>query len=297
MNTAVTTRKGVGASNRMSATRMNKLIKRTLLYFLVFALIIVFLFPVYLAVVTSFKTKAEVAGSIMALPKSLHFENYIVGIEKSNFTRSLLNSCIVTFPSVALIVICASMGGYSIARFGRKKRFVRSMDKVYLAALMIPFQILMIPVYKLFKTIGMLNSLLGMIIMLTGISIAYATFLYVGFVKSVPEELEQAALIDGCGPYRAFFYIIFPLLQPITATVIALHIMWLWNDFNIALILLQREEVRTLTVKQFYFFGEYTADYGMAFAAALLCMLPVLLFFCLMQRYIIGGIAAGAVKS
>ena len=291
MNTAVTARR------RINTPRINKSITHAFLYLLVFALIIVFLFPVYLAVVTSFKTKAEIAASIIALPQSLNIVNYVVGIEKSNFTQSLINSCIVTFPSVALIVLCASMGGYSIARFGRKKRFVGSMDKVYLAAIMIPFQILMIPVYKLFKTLGMLNSLLGMILMLTGLSIAYATFLYVGFVKSVPEELEQAALIDGCGPYRAFFYIIFPLLQPITATVIALHIMWLWNDFNVALILLQREEVRTLTVKQYYFFGEYTSDYGMAFAAALLCMLPVLLFFCLMQRYIIGGISAGAVKS
>ena len=287
-----------GAVNvRGRAVKTDKTIRRVLFYLFLLALIIVFIFPIYLAVVTSFKTKPEIASSILALPHSLSFNNYIIGIEKSNFTRSLMNSCVVTFPSVALIVMCASMGGYSIARFGRKKRFIGSMDRVYLAAVMIPFQILMIPVYKLFKSIGLLNSLLGMIIMLTGISIAYSTFLYVGFVKGVPEELEQAALIDGCGPYRAFFYIIFPLLQPITATVVALHIMWLWNDFNIALILLQREEVRTLTVKQYYFFGEYTADYGIAFAAALLCMLPVLLFFALMQRYIISGISAGAVKS
>ena len=171
------------------------------------------------------------------------------------------------------------------------------MDKVYLSSLMIPFQIIMIAVYKIFKELNLLNSLAGMIIMLTGYSIAYATFLFVGFVKSVPVDMEEAALIDGCGPYRAFFIIVFPLLKPIAATVAALHVMWLWNDFNISVILLQKEAVRTITIKQFYFFGQYTADYGMAFAAAILSMIPVVLCFMFMQKYIVNGITVGAVKS
>ena len=170
------------------------------------------------------------------------------------------------------------------------------MDKIYLAALMIPFQILMIPVYKLYKLLGLQNSLWGVLIMLTGNSMAYSTFLYVGFVKSVPRELEEAGLVDGCGTMRAYLSIVFPMLKPITATVAALHIMWHWNDFNISMILLQRDEVRTLTVKQFYFFAEFNKDYPVAFAAAILCMMPVVLFFILMQRYIISGIAAGAIK-
>ena len=162
---------------------------------------------------------------------------------------------------------------------------------------MIPFTILMIPVYKLYKALGLMNTLLGYAIMLVGTSVAYATFLYTGFVKSVPKELEEAAMIDGAGPYRTFFSIVFPLLMPVTATVIALHIMWLWNDFNIAVILLQRESVRTLTIKQYYFFGEHSSDYGNAFAASVLAMLPVLFFYVLMQRYIVSGISAGAVKT
>ena len=171
------------------------------------------------------------------------------------------------------------------------------MDTVYLASLMIQFQILMIPLYKIYKTLQLQNSLFGMILVLTGTSIAYSTFLYVGFAKSIPKELEEAALIDGCGPYRAFIKIVFPLLKPITATVSALHIMWLWNDFNMALIILQKEEMRTLTVKQYYFFGEHTADYGMAFAASIVSMLPILLFFIAMQKHLVEGISAGAVKA
>lgn len=257
----------------------------------------VFLFPIYLAVITSFKTPLEIADSIMALPKSLNIENYIEGMKKSNFARSLLNSVIVTFPSVAMIVLFSAMGGYTIARNGKNNRFLKFMDKVYLSSLMIPFQIIMIAVYKIFKGLNLLNSLTGMIIMLTGYSIAYATFLFVGFVKSVPVDMEEAALIDGCGPYRAFFIIVFPLLKPIAATVAALHVMWLWNDFNIAVILLQKDEIRTLTVKQYYFFGEHVSDYGMAFAASIICMIPVLIFFVAMQRYLVEGISSGAVKT
>ena len=196
-----------------------------------------------------------------------------------------------------MIVIFSAMGGYTIARNSKKSKLIHLMDKIYLSSLMIPFQIIMIAVYRIFKDLNLLNSLGGMILMLTGYSIAYPTFLYVGFVKSVPKDMEEAALIDGCGPYRSFFKIIFPLLKPITATVAALHVMWLWNDFNIAVILLQKDTIRTLTVKQYYFFGEFSSKYGMAFAASIVCMIPVLIVFACLQKYLVEGISAGAVKS
>ena len=265
-------------------------------FFLVLALLI-FLFPVYIAVISAFKEENEIYRSALSFPTSLYLENFRAGMEKSNFFHAMLNSCIVVFPSVAMIVLVTSMGGYTIARNGRNSRIIHMMDTVYLASLMIPFTILMIPVYKLYKSMGLMNTLFGYAIMLIGTSVAYATFLYTGFVKSVPKELEEAGMIDGAGPYRTFFSIVFPLLMPITATVVALHIMWLWNDFNIAIILLQKEKVRTLTIKQFYFFGEHTADYGNAFAASILAMIPVLFFYVLMQRYIVAGISAGAVKT
>lgn len=273
------------------------MIKKGLIVLVMLVLVLIFCFPVYMAILTSMKSQSEISRSILSFPSAIQFGNYKEAMEKSDFTRALLNSCIVTFPSVILIVLCASMGGYAIARYGDRNKSFRMLDKVYLASLMIPFQILMIPIYKIFKELRLQNSLFGMILLLTGTSIAYATFLYVGFVKSIPRELEDAAMIDGCGPYRTFFKIVFPLMKPVTATVAALHVMWLWNDFNIALIVLQKEEVRTLTVKQYYFFGEHTTDYGIAFSASILCMLPVLLFFIFSQRYLVEGIASGAVKS
>ena len=261
------------------------------------AIVILFLFPLYIALVTSFKTPMEIADSVLALPRELSFSNYIDGMKESQFARSLLNSVIVTFPAVFMIVVFSAMGGYAIARFSNRSRIIGFMDKLYLSSLMIPFQVIMIPVYKTFKDLGLLNSLGGMILMLTGYSIAYPTFLIVGFVKSIPRVMEEAATIDGCGPFRCFFVIVLPLLKPIVATIAALHVMWLWNDYNIAVILLQKDEVRTLTVKQYYFFSEFSSDYGMAFAAAIICMLPILIFFILMQKNLVEGISAGAVKS
>ena len=194
-------------------------------------------------------------------------------------------------------MLCSSMSGYAVARYAKEKRAFRVLDKLYLASLMIPFQILMIPVYKIYKTLKMLNFLPGMVLMLVGTSIAYASFLYVGFVKSIPRDIEESAYMDGCSEFKSFWLITFPLLKPISATVASLHVMWLWNDFNISVILLQKEAVRTITIKQFYFFGQYTADYGMAFAAAILSMIPVVLCFVFMQKYIVNGITVGAVKT
>ncbi|MCD7735549.1 MAG: carbohydrate ABC transporter permease [Lachnospiraceae bacterium] len=258
---------------------------------------IVFVVPLYLAVLTAFKSKQELGQSVLAWPSTLYLDNFIEGMKKSNFFHSMRNSVLVTFPSVLLIVLCSAMSGYTVARHSKDSKVLRLLDKVYLSSLMIPFQILMIPVYRIYKYFGLLNTRVGMILMLTGTSIAYASFLYVGFVKSIPREIEESAYMDGCNEFKTFWLITFPLLKPITATVAALHVMWLWNDFNIAIILLQKEEVRTITVKQFYFFGQYSSDYGMAFAAAIISMIPVIIFFALMQKYIVNGIAAGAVKN
>ncbi len=194
-------------------------------------------------------------------------------------------------------MIVSSMGGYAICRYGKRYWDIGKMEKVFLASLMLPFQILMIPVYRMFRNLGMLNTRWGAILFEIGYSTAYATFLYIGFVKTVPKELEEAALLDGCNPYQSFFRVVFPLLAPINSTVAVLHIMWIWNDFNIALILLQKDSVRTLTVKQYYFFGEHSANYGMAFAASIICMIPILIVFAMMQKSLVEGITAGSVKS
>ncbi len=254
-----------------------------------------FLFPLYIAVVTSFKTQMETANNVLALPKQLFWENYTEALRISKFGRAIWNSAYITILSVFFLVLFSAMGGYAIAR-NRNNRFLRILERVYLSSMMLPFQILMIPIYKIFKTLHLQNNLNGVVLVLIGTSLAYPTFLIAGFVKTVPRELEDAARIDGCGPYQLFFKIVFPLLSPIISTVTALQTMWIWNDFNTSLILLQKDSVRTLTVKQFYFFGQYAVDYNMAFAAAIISMIPILIFFCVAQRYLVAGISSGAVK-
>lgn len=271
-----------------------KRLDRVVVAILAVQVVIIFMFPFYIALVQSFKTTLETAYSALAFPKTLFLDNFREALEKISFTNALKNSLLVTVIGVLLIVLCSSMSGYAIAR-GRGLYF-KALDKVFLSSIMIPFQVIMIPAYKLLKSMSLLNTLWGEIIMLVGMSVAYSSFLYVGFVKSVPIELEEAAYIDGCSRFKTFWVIVFPLLKPITATTAALHAMWLWNDFNVSLIVLQKDAVRTLTIKQFYFFSEYASDYNMAFAAAIMGMLPILLAFLFLQKYLVSGITNGAVK-
>lgn len=256
--------------------------------------ILIFLFPFYIAIIQSFKTQLETAYNALALPEAFRLDNYYEAVEKINFSTSLKNSLIVTVSGVLLIVLCSSMSGYAIAR--NEGGYFKLLDRLFLSSIMVPFQVIMIPAYRLLKSLGLLNQLAGEIVMLVGISVAYSSFLYVGFVKSIPIELEDAALIDGCSRFKTFWVIVFPLLKPITATTAALHAMWLWNDFNISLIVLQKDAVRTLTIKQFYFFSEYASDYNMAFAAAITGMIPILITFLFLQKYLVSGITSGAVK-
>ena len=280
----------------MIYVKRKKKIVKVLLTILAAIIVILYLIPFYIVVVNAFKTSLETAENALAFPTQLIMENLNKAAKKIRFGAAIKNSMIVTATADILIVGCSSLSGYAIARYSSSNRFFNVLDKTFMGSQMLPFQVVMIPVYKIFKNIGLLNTLTGEVIMLTGMSVAYASFLYVGFVKTVPRELEEAAHIDGAGPFRTFGLVVFPLLKPITATVASLHAMWLWNDFNVALIMLQKDAVRTLTFKQFYFFTQYSSDYNMAFAASLMGMIPVLLFFMFMQKYLVRGITGGAVK-
>ena len=259
-------------------------------------LMLLFCFPIFMAVLTSVKTQQEISRSILSFPTALHLENYTEAMERSDFTRSLINSCIVTFPSVALIIVGASMGGYAIARHAASNRAFRCLDKIYLASLMIPFQILMIPIYKMYKALKLQNSLFGMILILTGTSIAYATFLYVGFVKSIPIDIEEAAMIDGCNPVQTFFRVVFPIMKPTAITVAILNTMWIWNDYLLPYLVIG-SDYKTIPVAVQYLRGGYgSVDMGHMMAVLVLAIIPIIIFYIFCQKYIIEGVVAGAVK-
>lgn len=259
-----------------------------------YAIAILFLFPFYIAIIYSIKTPVETAASPLSFPKHINWSNYSDAIAASHFFLALRNSVIATTGTVALTILVCSMGAYVIAR--NNNRFYNFFYYLFMSSIMLPFQVLMFPLYKTWVDLHILNTLHGLIISLTGVQIGYFCFLYVGFIKTVPRELEESALLDGASRYKTFFSIIFPLLKPINTTILVLSALGAWNDFVVSMVLVQKKSVSTLPLVQFQFFGEYTSEVNMAFAAIILSMIPIMIFYGFAQRYIIGGVTAGAVK-
>lgn len=256
---------------------------------------LVYVFPFLVSILLAFKDKKETAQNVLALPRRLHWENFVNAVEKANILHSMKNSVIVTVASVILVLIVASMAGYAIGRQYHKKGY-RLYEMVLTAAMMIPFQTLMIPLYKMFRGMGLLNTLPGVILLIAGTNMPFAVMMFIGFVRTMPIELDEAAMLEGCGKFKTFYKIIVPILKPITVTVAVLDALWAWNEFNVSLLVLQKNEVKTIPMQQYVFFGEHSADYNMAFAAAVISMIPIVLFFIIMQKHIVEGMTAGAVK-
>ncbi|MBU3113699.1 carbohydrate ABC transporter permease [Clostridium lacusfryxellense] len=254
----------------------------------------VFIFPFYIAIVYAFKSRVETSKSPIAFPSSLYLENFKEAIKLPNYLHTFMNSIIVVIFVVLLVVITCSMAAYIIVR--KNNKFYNAFYYIFQLSILLPFPAIMFPLYVLLKDLGLINTLTGLIISQTGILIGFYTFLYAGFIKTVPIELEEAARIDGCSRFRTFFQIVFPLLKPITMTIVILSFLASWNDFIVAMVVAQKPIVRTLPLLQFYFFGEYSSEINLAFAAVIISMAPVMILYFALQKYIIGGVTAGAVK-
>ncbi|WP_309122553.1 carbohydrate ABC transporter permease [Paenibacillus sp.] len=255
---------------------------------------ILFFVPIYMTVINGLKTYGEVVTSTMALPDVFQFQNYAIVWNQLNFLGVFMNSITITVFSVSGILLISSMAAYQLVR--RPGWLSNVIFLAILSALVIPFQTMMIPLVKVAKDLGIINTIYGIIIMYWGFGIPLALFLYHGFIKSIPRELEEAASIDGSGPFGIFFRILLPLLSPITTTVAILHTLWIWNDFLLPLITLSSPANRTIPLAAAVYFGQYTNEWHLGMAALTLAIVPVMIFFLFMQRYIIQGITAGAVK-
>lgn len=259
------------------------------------AMTLVFLFPFYICILMSVKSKQESAKGILALPEMIHWENFSNAIEKAKILTSLKNSIIITVCSVVIILLVAAMAAYAIGRQYHRRAY-QFYENLLVASMMLPFQVIMVPVYRMYKDLNLLNTRIGAIIMIAGLAVAYCTIMITGFVRQLPVELEEAAEIEGAGRFRIFFSIILPLLKPILATVATLQFLSVWNEFNVSILLLQNEEIKTIPMQQYVFFGAYGADYNTAFAAAVITMIPVILIFLVLQKQVVAGMTAGAVK-
>ncbi|MDR2392689.1 MAG: carbohydrate ABC transporter permease [Treponema sp.] len=287
------------SAHTRAETHLGKL-KKFILNLLVILFCLAYLFPAYLIVVNSFKNRAELYENILALPGSLSFQYYRNAMDRMNFPRALLNSFLVTTGSLLFIVIFASMCAWMLVRTNNRLSKVSFM--VFVATMLIPFQTLMMPLMQEMSSIKrnlgipMVDTLGALVYMNLGFGASMAVFLYHGFVKAIPRSLEEAATIDGCNPFWVFWRIVFPMLKPVTVTVMVLDVIWIWNDYLLPSLVLTSKANRTIPLSTASFFGEFTIQWNMAMAGLMLTIIPVIVFYLCAQKYIIKGVAAGAVK-
>ena len=251
--------------------------------------------PLYFVVINSFKPFKEIVTSFINWPQSFYWYNYPEAWQKAGYLDAFRNSLAITVGSVIGIIIVSSMAAYKLARVKTKLSFVFYIYFVF--SLTIPFSVVMIPMTIIANAVQINRSIIGLCIIYWGMGSSFSIFLYHGFIKGIPLDIEESAQIDGCGPFRLFYAIVFPLLKPITSTVTVLQALYIWNDFMLPLTLMgTRKELRTLPLAQYRFYGEFNAQWNYALASVVIGTIPLLIFFILMQKYIIKGIVEGAVK-
>lgn len=282
-----------------SAGKLNSNISHKAVSALIFVFLVILaaytLFPIYMCLLNSFKTNGEILNNIMALPSRFSFQNYTDTFEKINFFRSSLNTLLVVAVGLTGIIIFGSMAGFKLSRTHSK--LSGFLFGLFVMSMLVPFSAIMITLTKISKDLNVQGSNIGLGFIYIGLGVPMAVFLYHGFSKSIPLELEEAAIIDGCGEFKVFFKIVFPLLRPITATVAIINTLWIWNDFLLPLLMLPDSRNYTLLLSTNMLFGRYgNNDWAAIVAALVMAMLPVVLFYLFLQKYIIKGITEGAVK-
>ncbi|MGW7158649.1 carbohydrate ABC transporter membrane protein 2, CUT1 family [Paenibacillus sp. OK060] len=274
--------------------------KNGILSLLIVIISLVFLSPIYIVIVNSFKTRAELYENVLSLPGTFSFEYYITAIKKMNFLVALGNSLYVTIVTVIFVIVLASMTAWMLVR--RDNVMSKIIFFLFVATMLIPFQTLMMPLMQVMDWIRthlhlpVLNTHGGLIFMNIGFHAGMAVFLYHGFIKSIPVALEEAAVLDGCSTLGVFWKIVFPLLKSISVTVAILDVIASWNDYLLPSLVLSEKGLRTIQLSTFYFFGEFTIVWNQAMAGLTLTIIPIVIFYAIAQKYIIKGIAAGAVK-
>jgi raffinose/stachyose/melibiose transport system permease protein len=257
-------------------------------------LALLFLAPFYFLLANSVKSFGEILSNAASWPKEFMWSNFSNAWKLARFGEAFRNSLIITVISVILISLFAAMAAYRMVRADSK--FNKFLLLLFVAAMVVPFQTIMIPILKVVNILGVNNSIPGLLITNLGLSIPMAIFLFHGFIKSVPLEIEEAATVDGCNPITVFFRIVLPLLKPMLMTTIVLNALGIWNDYLLPSLILQAPNLRTIPLATFSFFGQYTKQWDMALPALTIGIAPIVVFYLFMQRYIVEGVAAGSVK-
>ena len=276
--------------------------KRSVRTFAMAGMILIFIaymFPFLMVVINSLKQKRDIIKSPFSwlfTVKGLSFDNFGKAFNQMDFLNAIKNSLIITVSATAIVTILAAMLAYFIVR--NNNMLTRIIFALMVASMIIPFQAIMIPLVSIYGgTLNLLNHRLTLIFMHVGFSMSMTVFMFHGFIRgSVPIALEEAAYLDGCTHTQTFFKIVFPLLKPIMSTTLILNALAFWNDFLLPSLVLTDKKLLTLPLSTYSFYGTYSADYGTIMAGLLLCVVPLLILYIALQKQIINGVVAGAVK-
>lgn len=256
-----------------------------------------YIFPIMLVFINSFKKKAYISRKPFDIPNGKMYvglENYVRGIKQANFFEGAKWSTVITVGSVFLIILCTSMCAWYIVRV--KNSLTKAIYYLCLFAMIVPFQMEMFTLSKLANSLG-LNTPWGLWIIYLGFGAGLSVFMFTGFVKSIPIEIEEAAMIDGCNPLQTFFGVVLPVLKPTCVTVAILQTMWIWNDYLLPYLVLNLKKYITIPIAVQYLKGGYgSVDMGAMMGVLVLAIIPIIIFYLFCQRYIIEGVVAGAVK-
>ena len=256
-----------------------------------------YIFPIMLVFINSFKKKAYISRKPFDIPNGKMYvglENYVRGIKQANFFEGAKWSTFITVGSVFLIILCTSMCAWYIVRV--KNALTKAIYYLCLFAMIVPFQMEMFTLSKLANSLG-LNTPWGLWIIYLGFGAGLSVFMFTGFVKSIPIEIEEAAMIDGCNPLQTFFGVVLPVLKPTCVTVAILQTMWIWNDYLLPYLVLNLKKYITIPITVQYLKGGYgSVDMGAMMGVLVLAIIPIIIFYLFCQRYIIEGVVAGAVK-
>ncbi len=258
---------------------------------------VIFLIPILLVLLNSFKSRFYISSSPFAMPNSetfVGFENYLNGLSSSGFFISFIRSVWVSIASVLVIIVCTSMASWFIVRV--KNKFTKAIYFLFAFSMIVPFQMVMYTMTFIVNRISF-DNVFGIVFVYLGFGAGLSVFMFTGFVKAVPLEIEEAAEIDGCNPLQTFFLVVFPILKPTIITVSILNSMWVWNDYLLPYLILGTDHKTVPVAIQIAMQGAYGAtDYGGFMAMLVLAIIPIVIFYIASQKYIIKGVISGAVK-
>lgn len=269
-------------------------VSKLMIYFVLVTFLFISVMPVLWIVLAALKDSSELNQNPFAWPTSITFENIVEAWTVGKMGKYFLNSIIVAFPRVIVILILSSLAGYA---FGKLKFPGKNfLFYFFLFGLMVPIQAMLIPLYYNIQSMGMINTYWAMIIPNFGLSMPFAIFMMRAFFKDLPDELMEAAKIDGCNEFQTFFRVFLPLMVPAITSLFVFEFMWAWNDFLLPLLFVYDDNLRTLPLGLMYFFGEYTADQSLIAAGVSISIVPIIIVYIIFQRKFIEGMTAGSVK-